>query len=392
MVLKLIRWFRGYVEFSLYGKTPERFINLCSLNGINLWDSKPESYGLKGKMSVFDYKNIKKCAKKSKSRLKIKNKRGLPFFIRKYKSRVGIAAGAVLFVVITFFLSSFIWSVNITGLDNLSQQQVKKALAENGLSIGTYKGSMNIQKIQRDMIIEIPEIGWMSINVRDSCANVEIKEKAQVPEMNDNFSPCNIKARCDGVITGFEISQGKGEIMRGSAVTEGQLLVNSVVEDKMGGVSFTHAQAKVYADVEVTKTFSMAMENYLILPTENFTKRCSVSFLGFDIPVTFSNSNYDFSVKQNKSFFAVSERNTLPLGINEETELEYKYRTIELSKEQVREALMKEMSLYEVFCKQDSTVVSRGFSGGIAQGNYTLHVNYVFNEDIAVEQELYFSD
>lgn len=389
MVLKLIRWFRGYVVFTLYGKAPERFINLCSINGINLWNTMPQKGGLRGCMSVFDYKHIRKYAKKSKARLKIKFRRGLPFFINKYKGRAGLAIGAALFLAITFFLSSFIWSINIVGAEDISERRLMKTLEENGLSSGTYKGNLNVQKIQRDTIIEMPEIGWMSINIQDSAATVEIKEKAGVPQMNDDTYPCSIKARCDGVITGFEITRGKGEIMRGSAVAEGQLLVNSVVEDKMGGVTFTHAKAKVYADIEQTKTFSMPIESYVLMPSEEKTKRCSLCFFGFDIPASFADSDYEFSVKQSKSSFLCSERNNIPLGIREETEIEYKYKTISLSKEQVRAALMKEMALYEVFCKQDSTVVSRGYSGGIAGGNYTLHINYMFNEDIAVEQELY---
>lgn len=392
MVLKFIRWFRGYVDFSLYGKFPERFINLCSRNGINIWDTNPTSEGLQSRISVYDYKHIRRYAAKSKCRLKINRKKGMPFFVKKYKGRAGLAIGGVLFVLIIFFLSSFIWSVNIIGAENLSQQQIIKTLEKNGLNIGTYKGTMNIQQIQRDMIIDIPEIGWMSINVQDSCANVEIKEKALVPQMNDNTTPCNIKAKCDGVITDFAVTGGSAEILRGSAVTEGQLLVNSVVEDKMGGVQFTHADAKVYADVEQTKSFSMNMENYLLMPTGNKTKRYTLSLFTFEVPLTFADSDYGYSLKQPKSFMVKSDRNTLPLGVNEETELEYSYQEIALSKEQVRSALLKKMALYEAFCKSKSTVVERGFSGGVSQGRYTINVHYVFNEDIAVSQELYISE
>lgn len=392
MVLRLIRWFRGYVNFILIGKSPERFINLCSLNGINLWNTKPTSQGLKSCISIFDYKSIRKIAKKSKSRLKIKSKRGLPFFIIKYKGRAGLGIGAVLFICLMFFLSSFVWSVNIIGAENISEQYILKTLAENGLSVGTYKGGMNVQKIQRDMIIAIPEIGWMSINIQDSSANVEIKEKASVPEMNDETDPCNLVAKSDGVITDFEITNGKVEILRGSAVSEGQLLVNSVVEDQMGGVKFTHANGRVYADVIATKTFSMSMKTKVLTPTDNRTKRYSLNFFNFNIPISVSNSGYNISVKQNNSFRIVSEKNTLPFGINEETEIEYEIKDVDLTEEQAKTALLKEMALYEIFCKNESKVKERGFTGGIAESRYTMHVNYVFNENIAQKQKMYVSN
>lgn len=389
MVLKFIRWSRGYVNFSLFGKAPERFINICSINGINLWDTKPSSFGLKGSISIFDYKNIRRIAKKSRSKLKITSRHGFPFFIKKYKNRVGLSIGVVLFLTLTMVLSSFIWSINIIGTSELSNQQVLKILEKNGLTIGSYKGSMNIQKIQRDTIIDIPEIGWMSINVQDSCANVEIKEKAKVPDMKEDFSPCNVKAKCDGVITGFEVTQGSVEILRGSAVSKDQLLVNSVVEDKMGGVQFVHAQAKVFADVEQTKTFSMPMENYIFFPTDKSIKRYSFDFFNFNIPMTFADSSYENSLKQYNSNRVHSDRNILPLGVTSETEIEFAYQKINLSKEEVRLSLIKEMALYEVFCKNESCVISRGFTGGVSNGNYTLNVNYVINEDIAYEQEMY---
>ncbi len=392
MVLKLIRWFRGYVCFTLIGKAPERFINLCSLNGINLWNTKPTSQGLKSSITIFDYKSIRRIAKKSKSRLKIKSKHGFPFFVLKYKGRVGLGIGAVLFICITFFLSSFIWSVNIIGAENISEQYILKTLADNGLSVGTFKGGMNVQKIQRDMIIAIPEIGWMSINVQDSSANVEIKEKAVVPEMNDETAPCNIVAKSDGVITDFEVTNGKVEILRGSAVSEGQLLVNSVVEDKMGGVKFTHANAKVYADVIAAKSFSMPMKTKVLVPAENKTKRYSLNLFNFNIPISVSESGYNISVKQNKSYRIVSEKNTLPFGINEETEIKYDIKELSLSEEQAKEALLKEMALYEIFCKNKSKVKERGFTGGIAESRYTMNVNYCFNEDIAVKQKMYVNE
>ena len=35
---RLFRWLRGYVDVRLYGHQVNRFINLCSRNGIHLWN------------------------------------------------------------------------------------------------------------------------------------------------------------------------------------------------------------------------------------------------------------------------------------------------------------------------------------------------------------------
>lgn len=389
MVLKLIRWIRGYVCFRLTGKFPERFINICSQNGVNLWSPSPAKGGMRGKMSVFDYKKIRKYARKSKVRLQIEKRHGIPFLVERYKGRIGLLIGAVLFIVLTMFLSSFVWSVNLIGLDSLSQTAVEQTLKEYGLYEGCFKSSLNIQKIQRDTILSVPEIGWMSINVVDCSANVEIKEKAEVPDMNDTSYPCNLKARCDGVITGIEAANGTIEILRGSAVTEGQLLVNSVMEDKLGGQKFVHASGQIYADVEARKTFSRELESRVMMPQETYTDRYRGYFFGFYFPCSFGFSDYDTSIKQLDNYRLISERNKLPIGIEKERETECVWKDVQFSPEEARAALFKEMALYEAFAKNKSKVVSRDISGGSANGIYTLNVSYVFNENIAVKQELY---
>lgn len=62
MLLKVIRWSKGYVDFSASGKFPERFINLTTRNGINVWNLKPTEKGLTATMQVYDYKNIRSIA------------------------------------------------------------------------------------------------------------------------------------------------------------------------------------------------------------------------------------------------------------------------------------------------------------------------------------------
>lgn len=85
MLLRLIRWSKGYVDFSAYGKFPERFINLTTRNGINVWNLKPVQNGLTATMQVYDYKNIRSIASKSKLRLRVTGRHGLPFYAQRYK-------------------------------------------------------------------------------------------------------------------------------------------------------------------------------------------------------------------------------------------------------------------------------------------------------------------
>ena len=120
MLVRLIRFFRGYVDFTARGMFPERFLNISARNGINLWNNHPIQDGLRGSMTVSDYRHIRKTAHKAKVTLKIEQKHGLPFFINKYKSRIGRPIGAAAGFVLIMLLSNFIWSISITGTQTIS--------------------------------------------------------------------------------------------------------------------------------------------------------------------------------------------------------------------------------------------------------------------------------
>ena len=70
-LIRLFRFLSGYVVFSGKGGFPERFINLCSMNGISLWDAKSSSGTLHAKTSIKGYKRLRPCAKKSGMKIRI---------------------------------------------------------------------------------------------------------------------------------------------------------------------------------------------------------------------------------------------------------------------------------------------------------------------------------
>ena len=84
MVEGLIRKWKGYVEIELLGYSPERFLNLCTARGIELWKVRCSSAG--GYcccISLRDFWRLKPILKKSGVRLRLSSRRGLPFFLHK---------------------------------------------------------------------------------------------------------------------------------------------------------------------------------------------------------------------------------------------------------------------------------------------------------------------
>ena len=78
----------GYLNIYVEGFFIERFINICLSKRIMLWSlTRENSTSLNAKISVGDFKKIKEAVKKSKCKLKLKDKKGLPFLLKRYRKR-----------------------------------------------------------------------------------------------------------------------------------------------------------------------------------------------------------------------------------------------------------------------------------------------------------------
>ena len=107
MIFKiLLSYICGYVNISVEGYFIERFINMCISKGILLWNIKREkSTYLQTNISIKDFKKIKDIAKKTKCRVAINRKKGLPFILNRYKKRK-IFVFALVVIILSIFTTS----------------------------------------------------------------------------------------------------------------------------------------------------------------------------------------------------------------------------------------------------------------------------------------------
>lgn len=78
-IIRFLRFVFGYVEFCAEGGFPERFINLCSVYHVRLWDVKRVKDKLYAKTMLRDYKNIREAVRRSGVKTRIIKKTGLLF-------------------------------------------------------------------------------------------------------------------------------------------------------------------------------------------------------------------------------------------------------------------------------------------------------------------------
>ncbi|MBQ4626194.1 MAG: sporulation protein YqfD [Clostridia bacterium] len=152
MVLRLVRFIIGYVSFTAKGGFPERFINLCRQNRIDLWNLKSENSVLTACTDVYGYKKIRTCAKKSGMRVRLSRKYGLSFFLDRHSRRIGIIIGALFCAAALMMLSTRIWRIEVIGNDRIPSDAILSVFEELGVRKGAAISSVDEWTVEQAAI------------------------------------------------------------------------------------------------------------------------------------------------------------------------------------------------------------------------------------------------
>ena len=134
MLLSVIKYFKGYVYVRLSGYAPERFLNLCGSHDILIWNLKSTEDGYEFCISVAGFKQLRPILKKTRTHIRIQKRYGMPFELYHYRKRKMFAMGMLLFAGLIYYLSGFIWNIEVNGNSYLSEEVVLCFLSkEHGL-------------------------------------------------------------------------------------------------------------------------------------------------------------------------------------------------------------------------------------------------------------------
>ena len=250
LLLRLWNYLRGYVIIIVEGYFIEKFLNICTRRQILLWDVRVQKEQIVTmKLSIKGFKLLRPIARKTKCRVRILKKIGLPFIFNRYRRRKAFFAGAILFVALIYVMTSFIWSVEITGNKELETSQLENVLAQHGIRTGVLKYSINTDNAVTGMLLGVKDISWISIHVRGTKVKVELRERIMVPEIVPQNVPCDIVALKDGFIKQVIATEGVEAVGEGDTVKKGQVLISGQIPLKGEEQKYrlVHAMGTVWA-------------------------------------------------------------------------------------------------------------------------------------------------
>ncbi|BCN30572.1 sporulation protein YqfD [Anaeromicropila herbilytica] len=230
MLIRLLKWFRGYLLVTIRGYSPERFINLCSSRNILIWNLRQVSGGYEFFISVKGFKSLRPIIKKTHTRPIIKKRYGLPFLLQRYKKRKFFALGILIFAIMIYSFSLFIWDIHIEGNYTHTTDELTAFLNKNNIHSGALKNNINCTNMEELIRKKYEDIGWVSVEMKGTRLIIKIVE-TNIPEVKKVVTkPSHIVATKDGIVTSIITRKGTPQVSKGSVVKKGDILVSGIID------------------------------------------------------------------------------------------------------------------------------------------------------------------
>lgn len=346
MLLKILfNYLIGFINITVEGFFVERFINNCINNKITLWNIKRKNSTLiTTNVSIKDFMNIRHMAKKTKCKLSINSKKGLPFIMHKYRKRRLLLLLLIPVALIILISSMYIWNVEIIGSDEINKDELINQLKEEGIYSGNRKNKINVKKVIDNIRLKRNDISWMSIDMKGTNIIINIVKAESKPNIINEDEHCNIVATKNGVITKITADNGTALVKKGDMVQKGDILIGGYMEGKFTDKRYLHAKGKAYAKVWYTKKAKSYYTREITEQTENKKNRYSININNFKINLykTLPKfENYDTINETNK--MRIFSNFYLPLQINKTTYIELKKSKVTYGKEELKQILIQEL-------------------------------------------------
>ena len=388
----LLGYILGYVNIEVEGYFIERFINICNSKKIFLWNMKRKhSTIIRVNIGIRDFKRIKEIAKKTKCRVKIQKKRGVPFILHKYKKRKIFAIFFILLIIAVIALSNFIWNIEVTGNNKISAEEIIKDLADDNFKVGTSKTNLNTKNIIDKIRLKRSDLAWMGIEIKGTNAIVKIVEADLKPDIIKEEEYCNIVATKDAMIVKINAQNGTAVVKEGDIVTKGTVLIQGWLEGQFTGIRYVHANGEVQAKVWYSQKISVPLKQTKKIKTGKEENKYSVKINNFEINLPKGVpkfQNYD-TIETSKKLKLFSDF-YLPIEIHQKTYQEYEEQEITYSIEEAKELgiAQADESLKEQI--EGKQVTNKKINAEQIGANIEVEVIYEVLESIGTKEKIVF--
>jgi len=390
-LLKIVRFFRGYISFRLEGGSPERFMNLCASEKIALWHGEKREDGFCAKAPLSCGGKIEKLAVSCGGNIHLEKSTGIPVLLRRYRKRFGLTVGFFALAAIIMVLSLFIWQIEIIGNEILSDEEILAELSSLGVKKGTLRSGVDARDVERQMQIAFNDLAWIAVNLNGSVARIIVYERVAAPPAVADGIPYNIVADSSGIITNIEVYEGRAAVKIGDAVQEGDLLISGIIDSKGDQSRYVHARGSITAltreSLSVTAPFKS--EELIAGETKSFSW---LEIADTKIPLFFSSSPegiYEYE----ESYEDIPLLSILfPIKKIIRSVTFYGKQTVSLDPSQAHKKAAELLAQREQLVFDGYVIVQRDVVGQETEEGFMISADYICERQIGTEREIFINN
>ena len=262
MLNQILNRFRGQVRLRVEAAFPERVLNLCGARDLSFWDLEWESpTAFSCRLSRRDYHALRRAAKRLDCTITPLRREGIPYFLIRFRKRYALVAGLILCAAGLSLGSLFIWDFTVEGNETVPTEEILRALQKNGVDIGTFGFSLDAEDLRNHVLLDIPQLSWITVNVSGCRAYVQVRERIPAPETVDKRKAANVVARRAGLVQKVRALDGTACVLPGTSVEEGQLLISGVEDTDTVGARILSGMGTVEARTWYTLNCAMPLSS-----------------------------------------------------------------------------------------------------------------------------------
>ncbi len=355
MLIRFFKWFRGYLLVHLSGYAPERFINLCRNRNILIWEMCKAEDGYQCYMTLEGFRQIRPIARKTKTKVRIVSRFGMPFFTRKMTKHKGFLIGICLFSAILYELSLFIWDITLEGNYSYTENIIFGYLKEIHVEPGVRKGKLDCQAIEASIRKKYPDIGWVSAEIKGTKLNLKIVETNMPVPYDTKTTPCHLVASHDGVVYSIITRQGTPLVKKGTQVKKGDVLVSGVIDIILDNSEVINKEPTVAdADIVLQTTYhykkNIPIQYRKRVYTGRQKKVYSITILNHTLnlqnPLKKLHSSKKYDIIATEKNLKLTHSFVLPVSFANKSYMEYNEEPAAYSKEELVQRQNAYFSLY----------------------------------------------
>lgn len=370
----------GQVSFSGLGGFQEKMLSELLDNDIRVYGVRFADGKIYGAVSPLDYYQTSEIARKYGVKLRAEKRSGLYFTLLKYRRRIGLYMGCLVFAAMLAVQQTRVQDISITG--DVHKSQVLQILEDCGITVGAATSSLNMSRAERRLMLEVDNAAWVDVSCEGFRVNVRIEKGVEMPEVEDKL-PRNVVAARPAQIVRQVVRCGASVVSNGSGVNTGDLLVSGTVPDGRNHILLVRSDAEIIGEWDETQEFFVPF-NETINVADGERKIFKWIILGDDeYPLFLGKAAADNSLyTEETSHVRLFGQNT-PMLVKTGTFTAYTQKSITRSPEAAAAELRKQKDDFERNFYSDYEIIDVVEKFYPAEDGIRLVLDYTLQGDIA---------